>query len=200
MAFGHVEFASFSSPMGERDDPSSFVRPIDGRVFADRDLGEDDDRIEVGYINASLIQISLAFDLSYAIEDVFDANDEVARLFPAVWDLDENDFSDAISSQGWGDVLYVRELGIYGGFRGRGYGLAALRTLEQEFGGVACPVSVLEPVPLQFCSNTVTDAPRMGLDHLPSDEELATTALKNFYQQLGYSQIEGFSYMVKSML
>ena len=197
MVIGRLEFAPISCPLGERSEPTDFLRIFEAKIIADIDEHKEDR--EVGYLTGCIIQLSLAADLGYPFEAVFDATESVARMQPDIYDLDNDDFCVELDILGFGDILYFEELGTYPEYRGMGFGLRALRAAEQELGRAGVEIAVLEPFLLQFSSTISGDPSKLELEAFSRNQDASALALRNYYNRAEFREIAGGRYMAKSL-
>ena len=193
---GHIEFLPSSCVLGRRTEPDQFLRTFHGKVYADIDIEED---AEIGYVSGCIVQLSLALNSRYPLEYVFDATESVARMQEGIFELDEGEFYSTLKTEAFGDILFIEELGLYPAYRGKGLGQKVLRAIEAELGSTGCEIAVLEPYPLQFSEAMVGERAKMRLHTFSPDKEASTEALKRLYENCGYQQINGVSFMYKPL-
>jgi hypothetical protein len=179
---------------GIADTPEDYSQEIGGRIFV---LGpgddKEDERVEIGHLRATLIQLERAMQDGIELWDILDApSEETAeclQLFDNVDDVklrvDDEEFSRRVrnlfDADVWfGDILLVEKIEIKPEYRGYGVGLVAMRGLIEAFGR-SCSLVVCKPLPLQYSGN-VNEENRF-------DFKAAQEKLRKYWAKAGFKRV-----------
>jgi hypothetical protein len=80
-------------------------------------------------------------------------------------------------------------------------GLLVLRSLIERF-GAGVGVVGMKPFPLQLERKDATDSRwrrRLSLEQFPSDSEISTRKLRNYYHRLGFVRMRSTPFMFRSL-
>lgn len=184
------------------EEPNHFVRRHEGHVTLYD--GDGDDPIEIGRYRAFYIDAEGALNASMPLFDVFDC---MSEIYPYVqlYDMDEGSPSAAAKKAAQADWLYepnlliLDRLEILPRYRGRGFGLQALKGMMHWFQAGAGMVA-MKPFPLQSeaSSRQPSDPPDlMELHKFPAHHTQARTKLRRYYAQLGFKLVTRTDFMVR---
>ena len=196
---------SSESYITEYSVPFDFIYETSGDLFA---IDDNDDREFVGKFRVYYVDVERAISEGEPIFEVLDAHSShVAEYFEPIFGSEAPDFSN--------HLLELLDHGIFGSnllildrlemlpqYRGRGLGLSVLRHMISRFSSGAALVA-MKPFPLQFevvraheDENKWRD--RMNLAQLPTNADVATEKLRQYYSKLGFLHLSGTPMMVKS--
>src|SRR5579875_2810308 len=129
--------------------PEDFCQLVTGTVFATRKEVQDNDdgRVEIGTLTASIIQLSRAIDEGWNLYDILDApSHSTAECLELFQEIDYNtlrlkspEYNERVRNlfkdDVWvGDILLVEKIEIREEYRGHDSGLIAMRAVINTFG------------------------------------------------------------------
>lgn len=175
--------------------PEDYSQLVTGTVFATRQevQGNDDGRVEIGTLTASIIQLSRAIDEGWNLYDILDApSHSTAECLGLFQEIDYNtlrlkspDYNARVRNlfkdDVWvGDILLVEKIEIQEEYRGHDSGLFVMRTVIDTFGHGRSLV-VCKPFPLQY-SSTVTEN-----NH--TEFQAALKKLRKYWSRSGFKRV-----------
>ena len=139
--------------------------------------------------------------------DIFDAHQATFNVFQTLFDAESFELQESVEVLAFRDdspalegVLIVNQLAVLPEHRGHSLGLAALKTLIEQFRGCAT-IAVLKAAPLQFKKPPSPEEPgitqaELRLDTFSRSERVAQSKLKRHFGRLGFTPVPNTSYMV----
>lgn len=193
------------SYISEYLEPDDFIYETSGNLFG---INDNDDRKFVGKFRAYYVDVERAIDKEEPIFDVLDAHSShLAEYFEPIFGSEAPDFSNRLLELLDHEVLgnnflILDRLEVLPQYRGKGLGLSVLRHMIARFSSGAALVAI-KPFPLQFETAPSIEAEkkwraRLKLDQLPTDEDVATEKLCQYYGKLGFLCLSGTPMMVMS--
>jgi len=191
------------------DEPSRYVFVSNGdiRVSAgDVALGE---RKEIGEFRVIYVDLISAINENVPIFDVLDCHSESAAHY---WELFNDDMDGTFSlpviaaadleDATWNpNLLILDRLTIEPNYRGRGFGLDALKLLMHRY-RLGCGLIAMKPFPLQF-QGAFDDSvllqeqkAKYGLAGSALNSQQATKKLHKYYAKLGFKLARKTNFMV----
>lgn len=193
------------------EEPSRFLRTWSGNVVLMGDSLDDDDFIEIGHFLVRYVDVEGAVAEGYSVFDVFDSDSVTADYYDALFNEDnislfKENLAGLESGTDYGvgtfNVLILDRLIIFPGYRGKGFGLAALAAMINWF-RLGAGLIVMKPFPLQFESalrkeSRAEEREQLGLSAFSGNQRSATMKLKRLYGELGFKAIRGTDFMMLS--
>lgn len=186
--------------------PSSFLLEHDGKIVLTDDEAWPSETI--GSFSAIVVDVQSAMAEGEDLFHVFDSNSVAIGYFEDLYEPDDGEFKEKVaraasSREGfvWNPSLLILDrLIIDPVHRGHCVGLLALREIIQRL-RIGIGLIAMKPFPLQFETRHRDDAEesaRLGLNLFKITEARATTKLRQYYARLGFRQVPGSDYMVRS--
>jgi len=184
-------------------EPNRFHRCVDGelQLCADDDY---DDRTCVGKFSVILIDVEAAINEQEDMFDVFDCSSRTVDYFSLYGDNME--FVPKVTKvlkggERWSpNMLILDRLEIFPDYRGRRYGLRALRWMQFHF-STGCGIVAMKPFPLQFEGGAKSGDGKEAFDKLKladftDKKDAATRKLRTYYRQAGFVSVPGTEFMI----
>lgn len=177
-------------------DPESFAHTCTGEIIFMGYSGQV--RAVIGRFGVIQVDADGAIVQRVSVFDVFDCSSTTFPYFEALYTRHDSfkekvlkalDCENEYVTSG---LLILDRLEIAPPYRGRGYGIKALRCLIQRF-RMGAGLIAMKPFPLQFEGKALdlspTDLEARGLARFTRNERVATAKLCRYYGQLGFKKI-----------
>lgn len=196
---------SSESYVSEYPAPDDFIYETSGNLFG---IDDNDDRELIGKFRVYYVDVECAINEGEPIFDVRDAHSShLEEYFEPVFGSEAPDFSnrllDLLGHEVLGcNLLILDRLEVLPQYRGKGLGLSVLRHMITRFSSGAALVA-MKPFPLQFEAAPSSAAEkkwrtRLSLAQLPTDKDVATEKICQYYSKLGFLSLGSTPMMVMS--
>ena len=190
------------TPSGIHEDTSDYLiestAEIIGRTF------DGSCEVRLGFIEFTLIRVSLAGDEGMDLSTVLDHDQEIMTLAEALFDPGFREYVKPVQAAfpetfEHEDILYVREIKVLPVARGQRVGLSALYRVARDWDS-GCGLVALNPHPLQCGKYEVDGAEwqRLELGAFPPDLKSARERLTHHFGGLGFRKIGESPYLLRS--
>lgn len=189
------------------NEPSRFLCESRGTLILTDHSGERED--QAGFFSATVVDVRGAITEGESVFDVFDSDETCSGYHEALYDLETDDFKPSVSKVASGDdylwnpsLLILDRLVVYPRYRGSGLGLLALQAIMLRLRAAAGLIA-MKPFPLQFEAKFLgnqdhEELERLGLNIFNVPQENARSKFRRYYAKLGFRQVPGTEYMVRS--
>jgi hypothetical protein len=194
-----VVYTLHSSTWSEYD-PGEYITEFTGVIRAIADDIEDAELADVGEIRGFLIHVSHAREQGENLYEVFDDHSaDFEAYYRVLFDKQLDDFRPGLLADPNSntDILFVDDLIIYPGNRGKNIGLQALLNCIKTFGpGIG--LVLMQSLPLQYHPSADVDEfkTKLGTDLLFTDKKIAMEKIQAHLSKIGFLPIQGTSLCV----
>ena len=186
------------------EEPEDFIHEICGKILRRQNHSERNHfagRFRIYYADFELGQ-----NHNVRASEILDTYQHTSDYADAVLDSDETPFSRRLykllgNEIGNFNFLILDRVELLPKYRGNGVGLLVLRSLIERF-GIGAGVVGMKPFPLQLEHKDATDSRwrrRFRLEQFPSDSEISTRKLRNYYHRLGFVRMRFTPFMFLSL-
>jgi hypothetical protein len=181
-------------------DPAFYVHEVTGRVVLSNFSGTP--LVEVGTFCVKLVDAEGALCQGVSVHTTFDIQQETWSFFeelvegPFPWKFKDR----VLKALGCEfevvplGVTILSRLEIYPEYRGRDYGLAAVKCMMQRY-RMGAGLIVMKPFPLQFEGLEPEFIKQRGFDVYPTNQRTCTQKLRAHYGRLGFKHIPRTQFM-----
>ena len=186
------------------EEPEDFIHEICGKILCGENHGRKDQI--AGLFRIYYADFELGQNHNVSAREILDTHQHTFDFADAVLDSAETPFSRSLHNLlgneiGSYNFLILDRVELLPKYRGNGVGLLVLRSLIERFGAGAGVVG-MKPFPLQLERKDATDSRwRRGLrlEQFPSDSEISTRKLRNYYRRLGFVRMRSTPFMFRSL-
>ncbi len=176
------------TPSGEHDDPAHYL--LNGRVEIVARTFDAAFEIRLGFIEFTLIRVSLACEDGAELFTMFDQSQDLLALMEALYDSDFADLTSEIQqafpeSFGHEDILLFQDIEVLPFARGQRVGLSALHRVAKDWDG-GCSLVAIDPRSRQPSNTGSKDADR------------GNEKLLHHFRGLGFRKIGDSPYLLRS--
>jgi GNAT superfamily N-acetyltransferase len=201
----HIKFSPRAVLLDE-EDPEHFVQEWAGHIeWTDAEHAANP--VLVGAFSLYFVDLLGAELEGFSPFEVFDAHQQTFDVFQVLFDLETSELLELVEVLAFRDhfpaiegVLIVNQLMVLPEHRGNSVGLAALKTLIEQFRARAT-ITVLKAAPLQFEKAPSPEQDGLGraemrLDTFSRSMRVAESKLKRHFERLGFTPLPDVAYMV----
>ena len=201
----HIKFFAREVLLDE-EDPEHFVQEWAGHIeWADTERAAGP--VFIGAFSLCFVDLLGAELAGFSPFVVFDAHQSTLDVFQTLFDTETSELHESVEALAFRDqfpaiegVLVINQLMVLPEHRGHSVGLAALKTLIEQFRGRAT-IAVLRAAPLQFekaplLAEAEIDRAELRLDTFSRSLRVAQSKLKRHFERLGFTPVSDTAYMV----
>lgn len=186
------------------EEPEDFIQEICGKVL--RRINHSERHEIAGRFRIYYADFELGWNHNVAAREILDTYQDTFNYADAVLNSDETPFSRRLNNLLGNEIenfnfLILDRVELLPRYRGHEVGLLVLRSLIERFGAGAGVVG-MKPFPLQLERKDATVSRwRRGLrlEQFPSDSEISTRKLRNYYRRLGFVRMRSTPFMFRSL-
>jgi len=181
-------------------DPSAMLVEYNGDIYA---LGEEEDERLVGRARVFLARLEACEDHGFSMLDCLDSQQATEPYIALVHSEYAGSFAPAVQKileepdTYCMDTLIIDRIEVLPAFRGRGYGLDAMKIIMAQLGG-GCRIAAIKPYPLQF-EPKETWQEALELHHFTSKKSEATKRLRDLYAGIGFKSVGRTGLMIRDL-
>jgi len=186
------------------EEPEDFIHEICGKIWCGENHSGKDQI--AGLFRIYYADFELGQNHNVRAREILDTYQHTFDYADAVLDSDETSFSRRLHNLLGNEIenfnfLILDRVELLPKYRGNGVGLLVLRSLIERF-GAGVGVVGMKPFPLQLERKDPTDSRwrrRLSLEQFPSDSEISTRKLRNYYHRLGFVRMRSTPFMFRSL-
>lgn len=181
-------------------DPGALLVEYDGEIYA---LDDNYEQHLVGSARVFVARLEACEDHGFSMSDCLDSQQATAPYMALLHSEYAGSFAPAVQKildepdTFCMDTLIIDRIEVLPAFRGRGYGLDAMKIIIAQLGG-GCRIAAIKPYPLQFEPKESWQE-TLELHRFSDKKSKATKRLKDLYAGIGFKSVGRTDLMIRGL-